>query len=61
MNPKRRSKEAAAEDAVVRSVLDDQTVEVLRAEAARRGVPLDHLIADLLRAACTQVDQLLDG
>ena len=61
MNPRRKSQETTAEDAVVRSVLDDQTVEVLRAEAVRRSVPLDQLIADLLRIAATRVDELLDG
>lgn len=50
----------AATDDVVRTILDDHTVALLREEAASRGVPVDHLIAALLRAASTRVDGLLD-
>lgn len=46
---------------VVRSTLDDHTVEQMRTAAARRGVSLDQLIADLLRAASNQIDDLLDS
>ena len=40
----------ASEDDIVRSTLDDHTVAVLREAAAVRGLPVDQLIAALLRA-----------
>ena len=60
MNPRRKPQEATGDDAVVRSVLDDLTVDVLRDAARQRGMPLEHLIAALLRAASERVDELLD-
>ncbi|MGQ0433374.1 MAG: hypothetical protein ACT452_13305 [Microthrixaceae bacterium] len=49
-----------SEDDIVRSTLDDHTVAVLREAAAVRGLPIDQLIAALLRAATAHLDELLD-
>ena len=44
---------------VIRTVLDDQTVERLRAAAERRGVEVEQLIVQLVVAASGRVDELL--
>ena len=65
MTRRPRGHDAAAanqtEDDIVRSTLDDHTVAVLREAALQRGVSVDQLIADLLRAASTRVDEILDN
>lgn len=59
--PRKQDAVAVEETEVVRSTLDDSTVTVLREAAIERGMSVDHLIAALLRAASTRVDELLNS
>ena len=43
----------------LRFVLDDETVDRLRAKAAERGVTVEDLLRDLVDEASRQVDELL--
>jgi hypothetical protein len=44
---------------LIRMVLDDDTVERLRIAALERGIVLEELMARLLEASSTRVDELL--
>jgi hypothetical protein len=44
---------------VIRTVLDDGTVERLRVEAEARGIDVEQLIVELLVAASQRIDDLL--
>lgn len=59
--PRSQDPSAATEasDEIVRTTLDDDTVALLREAARERGMPVDRLIAALLHAASTRIDDLL--
>ncbi|HEX7168653.1 MAG TPA: hypothetical protein VF230_16855 [Acidimicrobiales bacterium] len=57
----RRRRSPKPPEGNIRLELDDETTGRLMAAAAVRGMPPEVLIAELLVAASTRIDELLDG
>ncbi|HZQ29366.1 MAG TPA: hypothetical protein VFA94_16845 [Acidimicrobiales bacterium] len=53
-----RDRNPAGHD-LIRMVLDDETVEQLRAAAFERGIELEDLMGRLLTAAASRIDELV--